>query len=323
MEVIKRNGNIEEFNKDKIKSSIEKASKSLEGKTKEKIDEKKLKDIVDEIERKVVEKKREKIQSEIIKQITFYKLQEKGFKDIAKEYEKNGLIEISAIPIGSDFEYKVFMYKVLNRNNETPKILSNKGSKFNFTFNFTKDIYGDEELVRKIEVEFSYNNTRALSDLFEYLSREDSVFVYNNNIKKPYVAFGCLTEALYLEEKGYHEEKRYHVRILSNVIFKDIDRGYYKGGGGVEDASKTTLVGYCEPYIFNKKSILEITKNFYDRDHAKEFLKEELKKIKKGKLRKIYLIKTNWKYLAGIAALFAIINALFAIIKMIIDIFKR
>ncbi len=38
MEVIKRNGNIEEFNKEKIKSSIEKTSKSLEVKTKEKID---------------------------------------------------------------------------------------------------------------------------------------------------------------------------------------------------------------------------------------------------------------------------------------------
>ena len=71
MDVIKRNGNIEEFNKEKIKSSIEKASKSLEGKTKEKIDEKKLKDIVDEIEEVVVEKKRKKelikIRSEIIK----------------------------------------------------------------------------------------------------------------------------------------------------------------------------------------------------------------------------------------------------------------
>ena len=64
MEVIKRNGNIEEFNKEKIKSSIEKTSKSLEGKTKEKIDEKKLKDIVDEIEEVVVEKSIEKIESE-------------------------------------------------------------------------------------------------------------------------------------------------------------------------------------------------------------------------------------------------------------------
>ena len=189
------------------------------------------------------------------------------------------------------------------------KHFSNLGSRFNFTINSTKDIYGDEELVRKIEVEFSYNNTRALSDLFGYSSREDKAFVYNN-IKKPYVAFGCLAEGTYLEEE------RYQVRILSNIIFKDIDRGYYKGGEGVEDASKKTIVGYCEPYRFNKKSILEITKNFYDRNHAKEFLKEELKKIKKGKLRKIYLIKTNWKYLAGIAALFAII-------KMIIDIFKR
>ena len=313
MEVIKRNGNIEEFNKEKIKSSIEKISKSLEGKTKEKIDEKKLKDIVDEIERKIVAKKREKIESELIKKITFDKLGEKGFKDIAKEYEKNGVIEIDLIPIEPDSKYTVFMYKVLNRNNETPKILSDKGSKFNFTFNFTKDIYGDEELVRKIEVEFSYNNTYALSDLFGYSSREDSVFVYNNNIKKLYVAFGCLTEATYLDEK------RYHVRILSNIIFKDIDRGYHKGGEGVEDASKKTIVGYCEPYRFNKKSILEITKNFYDRNHAKEFLEEELKKIKKGKLKKIYLIKTNWKYLAGIAALFAIIK----MIIELINIFKR
>lgn len=319
MEVIKRNENLEEFNKDKIKSSIEKTSKSLEGKTKEKIDEKKLKDIVDEIEKKVVEKGREQIQSELIKQITFYKLREKGFKDIAKEYEKNGVIEINAIPIELDsktFMYIVFMYKVLNRNNETPKILSDKGSKFNFTFNFTKDIYGDEELVRKIEVEFSYNNTRALSDLFEHLSREDSVFVYNNNIKKPCVAFGCLIEGIYLKEK------RYQVRIFSNVIFMDIHGIYVKG----DESFEATIVGYCYPYRFNKKSILEIKKNFYDRNHAKEFLEEELKKIKKGKLRKMYLIKTNWKYLAGIAALFAIINALFAIIKMIIELinfFKR
>ena len=321
MEVIKRNGNIEEFNKEKIKSSIEKTSKSLEGKTKEKIDEKKLKDIVDEIEEVVVEKSIEKIESELIKQITFDKLQKKGFKDIAKEYEKNGLIEINKICdevlYGGIFPI-TFMYKVLNRKNETPKILSDKGRNFNFTINSTKDIYGDEELVRKIEVEFSYNNTRALSDLFGYSSREDKAFVYNNNIKKPCVAVGCLAIGLYLEEE------RYQVRILSNIIFKDIDRG------GSKDASKKTLVGYCEPYRFNKKSILEIKKNFYDRDHAKEFLEEELKKIKKGKLRKTYLIKTNWKYLAGIAALFAIINALPTTIKIIIEliielinIFKR
>ena len=289
MEVIKRNENLEEFNKDKIKSSIEKASKSLEGKTKEKIDEKKLKDIVDEIEEVVVAKKREKIQSEIIKKITFDKLGEKGFKDIAKEYEKNGLIEINKIYDGisyKTFTFKTFMYKVLNRKNETPKILSDKGSEFNVTINSTKDI--NEELVRKIEVGFDYNNTRALSDLFGYSIREDKAVVYNN-IKKPYVAVGCLAEGT------YSDEERYQVRILSNVIFKDNDRVYPKGGYGSEDASYTFLVGYCHPHKFNKKSILEITKNFYDRDHAKEFLEEELKKIKKGKLKKIYLIKTSFK----------------------------
>ncbi len=231
-----------------------------------------------------------KIRSELIKQITFDKLGEKGFKDIAKEYEKNGVIEINRISNG--IFSKTFMYKVLNRNNETPKILSDKGSKFNFTINSTKDIYGDEELVRKIEVKFSYNNTRALSDLFGYSSREDKAFVYNNNIKKPCVAVGCLARGTYLEEK------RYHVRIFSNIIFKDIDRGDSKND------SKTTLVGYCEPYRFNKKSILEIKKNFYDRDHAKEFLEEELKKIKKGKLKKIYLIKTSFKMIVELINFF-------------------
>ena len=148
--------------------------------------------------------------------------------------------------------------------------------------------YGFKLEATQIEIKGTFLDLESYSDLFSYELREDGLMVPANK-KPPLVAVGCIIAGT------FHNKWIYQVDILSNIIFKEDLEHYHTMEPNTKIIAKK-LVGISETGKFNNKYDDEyskpwIKKRFKTEDEAKKFLSETLKKLKKSKLKKIYVLK--------------------------------
>ncbi|KRQ86891.1 Transcriptional repressor NrdR [Caloramator mitchellensis] len=84
MKVRKKDGRIEDFDMDKLITTVENASDDV----KEPMNLSDVENVVQEVEKRLIDEKIEVLDSDFIKDVVVEKLIEFGFKDVAKAYQE-------------------------------------------------------------------------------------------------------------------------------------------------------------------------------------------------------------------------------------------